>query len=216
MLDKNRNPHGNKIRHIRVWASVSEPLPIKKHTHLSDKEYKQHYWAANGENFAYGLYENDQKHRGFKLLSLFNVSRLSGTSDKLREMFEQEIEIKRPQGKVQLKYVLTSGLKVIFYKENISEIHDLKNDLRAISNRLYIINSFEKDGRIKLTHHIDSRSDNDLKALEEIYGKAYWQGFSQVNFENPYPKLKLSKDSLNFAVESYDFEIKMDGVIHWK
>ncbi|MFN8154566.1 MAG: HNH endonuclease domain-containing protein [Bacteroidia bacterium] len=216
LLDKNRNPHGNKIRHIRVWASVSEPLPIKKHTHLSDKEYKQHYWAANGENFAYGLYENDQKHRGFKLLSLFNVSRLSGTSDKLREMFEQEIEIKRPQGKVQLKYVLTSGLKVIFYKENISEIHDLKNDLRAISNRLYIINSFEKDGRIKLTHHIDSRSDNDLKALEEIYGKAYWQGFSQVNFENPYPKLKLSKDSLNFAVESYDFEIKMDGVIHWK
>jgi CRISPR-associated endonuclease Csn1 len=216
LVDKNGNPHGNKIRHIRVWASVSEPLAIKKQTHLSDKEYKQHYWAANGENFAYGLYENDQKHRGFKLISLFHVSRLRETSNELKEMFEHEIEIQRPKAKVQLKYVLTSGLKVIFYKENISEIQELKNDIGAISNRLYIINGFEKDGRIRLSHHIDSRSDNDLKVLEEIYGKAYWQGFSQVNFENPYPKLKLSKDSLNFAVESYDFEIKMDGVINWK
>lgn len=216
LLDKNGNPHGNKIRHVRVWASVSEPLAIKKQTNLSDKEYKQHYWAANGENFAYGLYENDQKQRGFQLLSLFNVSGLNRTSTVLKELFEHEIEIQRPKVKVQLKYVLTSGLKVVFYKENISEIQDLKNDIGAISNRLYIINGFEKDGRIRLSHHIDSRSDNDLKELEEIYGKAYWQGFSQVNFENPYPKLKLSKDSLNFAVESYDFEIKMDGVIQWK
>lgn len=216
LLDKNGKPHGNKIRHIRVWASVSEPLAVKKQTNLSDKEYKQHYWAANGENFAYGLYENEQKQRGFKLLNLFDVSKLKRSSNALTEMFEQEFETAKPKAKVKLKYVLNSGQKVIFYKENISEIEDLINDIGAISNRLYVINGFEKDGRVKLSHHIDSRSDNDLKALEEIYGKSYWQGFSQVNFEKPYPKLKLSKDSLNFAVEGYDFDIKIDGSILWK
>lgn len=216
LLDKNGNPHGNKIRHIRVWASVSEPLAIKKQTNLSDKDYKQFYWASNGENLAYGLYENEQKIRGFKLLSLFDASKLKTTSGKFREMFEDEIQTQRPKAKAKFKYVLTSGTKVIFYKDHISEIQDLANDISSISNRLYVINGFEKDGRIRFTHHMDSRSDSDLKELEETFGKAYWQGFSHVNFENPYPKLKLSKDSLNFVVEGEDFELKIDGTITLK
>ncbi len=215
LLDKNGKPHGNKVRHIRVWASVSEPLKIKKQTNLSDKEYKQHYWASNGENFAYGLYQNEQKQRGFKLVSLFNVTKLKRTSNVLAEMFEQEIETQKPKAKVQLKYVLTSGLKVLFYKENLDELQDLANDVKQISNRLYVIDGFEKDGRIRFSHNLDSRSANDLKELEDVYGKAYWQGFSQVNFNNPVPKLKLSKDSLNFAFEGYDFKIEMDGTIKW-
>ena len=67
LLDKKGQPHGNRIRHIRVWANVSEPLKIKKQTNLSKAEYKQHYYAGNGENIAYGLYENDKKQRGFQL-----------------------------------------------------------------------------------------------------------------------------------------------------
>src|SRR5690606_6211480 len=215
LLDKNGKPHGNKIRHIRVWASVSEPLKIKKQTNLSDKEYKQHYWAANGENFAYGLYENELKQRGFKLVSLFDVTELKKTSNNLREMFEQEIEIQSPKAKVQLKYILISGGKVLFYKENLEELQDLTNDIKQISNRLYIIDGFEKDGRIRFSHNLDSRSANDLKELEGTFGKGYWQGFSQVNFDAPMPKLKLSKGALNFVLEGYDFEIKMDGTIKW-
>jgi CRISPR-associated endonuclease Csn1 len=215
LLDKKGNPHGNKIRHIRVWASVAEPLRIKKQTYLSEKEYKQFYLASNGENFAYGLYENIQKQRGFKLINLFNLSEFKKTSDVLSEMFEQQIEIQRPKAKVQLKYVLTSGLKVIFYKDSLLEIQDLATDVTQISKRLYVIDGFEKDGRIRFKHHIDSRSADDLKALEATFGKAIWQGFSQVNFEISNPKLKLSKDNLNFLVEGYDFEIKMDGTIQW-
>ncbi|MCK6616606.1 MAG: hypothetical protein L6Q51_03090 [Cyclobacteriaceae bacterium] len=216
LLDKNGKPHGNKIRHIRVWASVSEPLAIKRQTNLSDKEYKQSYYAANGENFAYGLYENDQKQRGYRILSLFNAAQIKKTSKILEEMFEQEIEIQKPKTKVQLKYVLTSGRKVIFFKENLAELKELGIIEKEISNRLYVIEGFEKDGRIRFRHHIDSRADNDLKKLEKTFGKAIWQGFSNVNFEYPYPKLRLSKDTLNFAVEGYDFEIKRDGTIKWK
>jgi CRISPR-associated endonuclease Csn1 len=215
LLDRNGKPHGNKIRHIRVWASVSDPLAIKKQTNLSDKEYKQHYWAANGENFAYGLYENEQKQRGFKLISLFNVTELKRTSNVLKEMFEREITTQRPKAKVQLKYVLTSGLKVLFYKENLDELQDLANDIKQISNLLYVIDGFEKDGRIRFSHNLDSRQIEDLKKLEGAFGKGYWQGFSQVNFDKPSPKLKLSKDSLNMLVEGFDFKIKIDGTIEW-
>lgn len=217
LLDQNGKPHGNKIRHIRVFkdGEVKEPLEIKKQTYLSDKAYKQHYWAANGKNFAYGLYENEQKQRGFKLISLFNVTKLKRTSNILIEMFEQEITTQRPKAKVQLKYVLTSGLKVLFYKENIEELQDLANDKKQISNRLYVIEGFEKDGRVRFTHNIDSRPIDDLKKLEGTFGKGYWQGFSQVNFNTPVPKLKLSKDSLNIIVEGYDFKIEMDGSIKW-
>ncbi|UYN86269.1 MAG: hypothetical protein KIT51_15570 [Cyclobacteriaceae bacterium] len=216
LLDKNGKPNGNKIRHIRVWASVSEPLAIKKQTNLSDKEYKQSYWAANGENFAYGLYENKQNQRGFRILNLYDAAKLKKTSAILEEMFEPEIEIQKPKARVQLKYVLTSGLKVIFLNENLSELRESDVDEKEISNRLYVIEGFEKDGRIRFKHHIDSRTDNHLKELEESFGKAIWQGFSKMNFESPYPKLKLSKDNLNIAVEGYDFEIKMDGKIKWR
>lgn len=217
LLDKNGKPHGNKIRHIRVFkdGEVKEPLAIKKQTNLSDKEYKQSYWAANGGNFAYGLYENDRKQRGFKLISLFDVTELKKTANNLKEMFEQEIEIQSPKAKVQLKYILISGRKVLFYKENLEELQDLSNDIKQISNRLYVIDGFEKDGRIRFSHNLDSRSVNDLKELEWTFGKGYWQGLSQVNFDTPMPKLKLSKGTLNFVLEGYDFEMKMDGTIKW-
>ena len=77
LIDKGGRPHGNKIRHIRIWANVAEPLPIKKQTNLSRKaEYKQHYYAGNGENLAYGLYQNKQAQRGFHLISLFDAAKI--------------------------------------------------------------------------------------------------------------------------------------------
>jgi CRISPR-associated endonuclease Csn1 len=212
-LDKNGKPHGNKIRHIRIWASVTDPLPIKKQTYLSNKEYKQNYWAANDENFAYGLYENSQKERGFKILNLLAVAKLKKISTSLEDMFEKEIELQKPKAKVQLKYILFTGTKVIFYKNNESEIEDLIQDHSTISNRLYVIEGFEKDGRIRLKHHLESRPDNELKKLEPLFGKAIWQGFSEVNFDSPHPKLKLSKGNLNFIVEGYDFKINLDGSV---
>ncbi|WP_290796757.1 type II CRISPR RNA-guided endonuclease Cas9 [Flavihumibacter sp. UBA7668] len=48
MLDANGEKIGkNRIRHVRTWANISEPLQVKKHTYLSSKDYKQFYYAAN-------------------------------------------------------------------------------------------------------------------------------------------------------------------------
>ena len=82
-----------------------------------------------------------------------------------------------------------------------------------LSKRLYKILGFEKDGRIRFVHHIDSRDDKQLKELESLHGKGIWQGFSSVNYETPWPKLKLSVSNFSFLIEGKDFEVKSDGVI---
>lgn len=221
MLDKKGN-RVNKIRRVRIELRDKVPVEVKPQTNINsnpskilpDRNHKQKYYAANGENIAYGFYENEQKQRGFQLRSLFDVCGLKENCN-ISEMFEREIVTKRPKAKVQLKYVFTLGLKVIFYKNDLSEISELGNDVNQISNRLYVIDGFEKDGRIRFSHHLDSRSAEDLKKLEGMYGKGYWQGYSQINFDTPAPKLKLSKDSLNMAIEGKHFDTKPDGTIKW-
>ncbi len=79
MLDKNGKPHGNKIRHIRIWASVSEPLKIKKQTNLSKTEYKQHYYAGNATNSYFALYEGEGEKK-FDYRNLMETAQVLSTN----------------------------------------------------------------------------------------------------------------------------------------
>ena len=215
MLRKN----GNKIhaiRHIRCFANdVTDPLPIKKQSHLSIKDYKQDYWAKNGENYAYALYQGIIKNkieRSFILLNLFNTSKIRKFSNTNNIDIEKEIEFNKKGDKLQLYSILKSGQRVLFFKDNNpNELNDLdKNDL---GKRLYSILKFEKDGRIVFGYQLDARSDNELKQLEVVFGKSIYNGFSAINFEMPWPKLKLSLGNLNMLIEGKDFIINPDGEI---
>jgi CRISPR-associated endonuclease Csn1 len=224
MLDSNGN-RVNKIRRIRIELEAKDPVTIKKHIHLNlnpskilpNRMHKQYYYAGNGENIAYGLYQNNLNQRGFVLRNLFDISTFNlKPKDSLENLFEREIITKRPKAEVSLFHVLTPGLRVIFFKNDITELSSIIDSKEQLSKRTYLIEGFEKDGRVKFRFHLDSRSDQELKELEPIYGKGIYQGFSEVNYENPWPKLKLSKDNLNMAIEGKHFEIMPDGVIVWK
>jgi CRISPR-associated endonuclease Csn1 len=82
LLDQNGKPHGNPIRHIRVWASVSEPLKIKKQTNLSEKEYKQHYYAGNATNSYFAIYKGNKLQYSVRR-NLFEVSELISGETKI-------------------------------------------------------------------------------------------------------------------------------------
>lgn len=203
MFDKNGNKV-NKIRHIRVWASVSEPLQIKKHTYLSSKDYKQHYYAANATNSYFALYEDKEKtKKDFDFRNLMEVAQslaIDNIKDE-RDLFAPFITIKK--GKIEkqldLKYILKPGLRVIFLKddENKNELSD-----KDIFNRLYVYTSFEKDGRLNLKYHLEARNK-----IEEPYKD------SELECENPKPTLRFGYAKYDFIVEGYDFEIMMDGTI---
>lgn len=205
LLDKNSNPHGNKIRHIRIWATVSEPLPIKRHTYLSDKEYKQNYWSANATNSFFAIYSNEDKKR-FDLRNLFETAKiisLQPTQDP-KNLFESSITVTRGRNTIDLhiKYILKAGLKVLFKKE-------VNEDLRLfprneLSNRLYVLTRFEKDGRLNFQFHLEARNK-----IDESYTE------SEIDFLKPKPTLRFSFSKYEFLVEGYEFDIMMDGTVRW-
>ncbi len=219
-VDKNGNQikidkNGRKIssiRHIRIFKAVTEPLQIKKQTNLSKHDYKQFYYAGNASNIAYGLYRSaDNTKVAYKIVDLFTASKINKLTTGSKMELENEIIVNKQH--LHLQTILTAGQKVIFFKDNKSELENLS--LKELSNRTYKIEGFEKDGRIRFMHHLNALSDNDLKALESKFGKAIYQGFSSLNYESPWPKLKLSMGNLKMLIESKDFKIKMDGSIQW-
>ncbi|PVD49890.1 hypothetical protein DC498_22880 [Terrimonas sp.] len=209
LLDKNGDPHGSKIRHIRVWASVSEPLQIKKQTYLSSKVYKQHYYAANATNSYFALYQDKEKtKKDFDFRNLMEVAQALSVEniETENDLFTPFISIKKGKTEKQLdlKYILTPGARVIFVKDE-----EIREDLSHadIFNRLYVYTNFEKDGRLNFKYHLEARNKIEEKYLE-----------SEIDWENPKPTLRFSYSKYDFLVEGeeYDFVVNMDGTIQWK
>jgi CRISPR-associated endonuclease Csn1 len=205
LLDKKGKPHGNKIRHIRVWASVSEPLKIKMQTNISKTDYKQHYYAGNATNSYFAIYIGKGK-KGFDFRNLLETAQALSTNTikNVKELFESSITITtgKKETILPLTYILENGIKVIFYKDD--------EDVKALSTaellkRLYVFSNFEKDGRLNLKYHLEARNKIDDKYSE-----------SEINFETPKPTLRFGYAKYNFLVETYDFVINMDGTIKWK
>lgn len=206
LLDKKGSPHGNRIRHIRIWSSVSEPLAIKKQTNISKAEYKQHYWAANATNSYFALYKIGSK-KGFDFRNLFQTAKfLSINSIKNpKDLFESLITMTKGKKttEIPLLYVLETGAKVIFKKEETEDLRLIANS--DLLKRLYVYTNFEKDGRLNFKHHLEARNK-----IEEDYKD------SEIDFKNPKPTLRFSYTKYDFLVEKYDFIIEIDGNIVWK
>lgn len=208
LLDKKGVPHGNKIRHIRVWASLSDPLKIKKQTNLSKTEYKQHYWAANGENIICAFYKKDnydakgnlKKNRDLEIINLFDASKLKSL-DLIDKSGNIEIYRKDKNGyplmdangnKESPYSLLRVGTKVIFYDAEIGELMQKKEENTAtysqrISNRFYKIVKFA-GSQITFQHHLDSKNEKQhMEAYPEDtlfkgnvkYGKRGKNGFTE-------------------------------------
>lgn len=209
MFDKKGNKV-NKIRHIRVWASVSEPLPVKKHTYLSSKGYKQHYYAANATNAYFALYEDKERtKKDFDFRNLMQVAQSLAVENiaSEKDLFTPFITIKKGKTEklLELKYILNPGARIVFLKEN-----ETKNELNEADffKRLYIYTNFEKNGssaRLNFRFHMETRSK-----IEESYVE------SEVDWENPKPTLRFGYAKYDFLVEGYDFIIAMDGTIKLK
>lgn len=207
LLDKNGNPHGNKIRHIRVWASVSEPLVIKKQTNLSKADYKQHYYAGNATNSYFALYIGEGK-KDFEFRNLMQTAQFL-KNDKVtspKDLFEPSIILIKSKKEISLplKYIMETGMKVIFKKDDDDFKTLPKNELLK---RLYVYSNFEKNGssaRLNFKYHLEARNK-----FEDAYIE------SEIDFDKPKPTLRFGYAKYDFWVEGYDFNINTDGTIKW-
>lgn len=219
MLDKN-GEKVNKIRHIRCYVSIKNPAIIKEQTYPSKKEYKNHYYAKNGEITSYALYWDGTigSPRGFDTISLLDIAKIK-TSIPItnkKEAFAQ----KNDKG-IPLYCAITPGkTHTILFRNDEFQKNDGKEEIvtfakslsqEELSKRLYLSTQAKSnDGRIKFIHHLESRDD---KTLEKEYGKAGKDGFSDLDINNPHPKLFLSKANLTMLVEHLDFEFDVTGKI---
>lgn len=209
----------NRMRHIRCFTRVADPLAIKKQTYLSKYEYKQDYYSVNATSYLYALYEDESGKRKFKPLNLFNaaqIKKLNGIN-KDEDFFPPTISFGRDKiGKLVLP-ILKPGLKVLFYDvENKEGLKDL--DAVDLSKRLYFIKKLfdAKTGTIQFQHHLEARNDKQLTEAYLGFGKKGQNGFSKFSVDMVYPRLLLSPISFNFLIERRDFIMEPNGKIIFK
>lgn len=206
-----------RIRHVRCFQRPTDLLEIKQQSHKSKYDYKNFYYADNAENIYYALYEDKEGNRTFKMLNLFDAVNLKRTKciEKIEDFFEPTKEFGKGKNKKQaaLKAILYPHQKVIFYKDNITELKELSKE--ELSKRLYKVYYLygKTTGVIQFQHHLEARADKDIKDPNNPSKKLI--GFSSVDFDNLQPRYLLSPSSFNFAIEGKDFVIQPDGEIEW-
>lgn len=213
----------NKIRHIRCFSDdVTNPVAVKKQTNVGEHKHKNYFWAKNAENSLYGFYyEIGKSERGFECLNLLDLGSFDKEFDTAdsRSFFPKTKEVGRGRVKINIPLytVLKPGVKVIFYKETLEELKELS--IKSLYTRLYKMNRIfdSKQGLIQFHYHLDTIDEKRLLKIypKDEFGDRGKNGFSEVNYDFPYPKLLLSIGKFNFAIEGKHFEIKPDGGIKW-
>lgn len=213
--------NGKSIRHLRCrvkagvgFLSKEKAMPIKKHIFASKHEHKKEYLVQNEENYLFLMYEGENKKeeviRGYKILNLFEIAKLGISSiDEIKKEPEFQ-KLQKGSGKniieLKLKTIIKAGDKVIFYKEIKEELQELK--LQELNKRVFKVLKFNELGPttayLYLQSHIEARPDGELE-----------KGEKELIFDKYQPRLELTCDKLNCAIENIDFNIHSDGKIKW-
>jgi CRISPR-associated endonuclease Csn1 len=183
-------------------------------------EYKNHFYANTGDNYMFGLYENEY---GRKIISInvFESTKysLEKNMDSPKEIFKSKEPVMIGSGKNvkegSLIHIFLTGQKVLFFIESKEELKELTK--AEISNRLYFIKRFHQAerGNIIFQHHLEARSDDELTKDFGTLGK---NGFSidKLNSTFSPPRILFTPNKEVFIIEGKDFDMKLDGKIIFK
>jgi CRISPR-associated endonuclease Csn1 len=198
-----------KVAAGRGYLTTAKAIPVRKHTFLSDKDYKQHIYAQNEENTLCLYYEQvveNKVRRAFRIIGLYELAQLKLNSfDEIKsENYYKSITIGKDKSAsdIPLNSILKVGMKLLFYNEDIGELYDLsKIDL---FKRIFRIYKFNETGSplIYLQNHLEARPNDKLGNGETIFDPTKYQA-----------RLCLVANSFNCAIEGRDFEIRLDGEI---
>ncbi|MCQ2289407.1 MAG: hypothetical protein MJZ74_09960 [Muribaculaceae bacterium] len=184
MMD-NKGNKVNKIRHVRCFASLTSPLPIKTQQYTSTKWYKQEYYAGMGDLHSICQYTHLDKC-SYTVYSLLEVAlrKKEGISPIPLKRIIKNLEY-------TLSAVIKTGDMMLLYNEDIDELYT--NDISFLSQRLYKVVGFESDGRITLSRH--------LIAFKE-------KGNKIKDFINLPSTIRCSASKLKFLLQGRDFIIQ--------
>lgn len=224
-----RDTQGKLIRHIRCYVpSIKNPKQIKLQTYKSSKDYKNFYYAKNGDNVYYALYwDGIMGHpRKYEVRSLMQMSEFADKSKDINSFFEPSLDNGRKSPiPLYATFTVKQTMVLVFTDQEVRSGENAKETMKEIfrdmsncelSKRLYKFQRIynPSDGRIQLCHHLDARDDKQLQKdfPSDKFGNAGTNGFTNINIENPWPKLLLSPSGFNVLVEGKDFIITTKGV----
>lgn len=186
------------IRHVRCEFTEKPVVPVKLQTYKSDKEYKHHSYAVNGEVVLYALYENGkvQEHRCVTLAEVAKANRRRGLNN-IEDLLPMSVSKKGLE--LIRSFVLRRGTMLILRNEG-EKLSNLS--MPEISKRLYRFKAMEevKKGTINLQHHLYSDS-NSTKPL-----KIYEVGDASS-------KIIVARSKQRFWIENIDFNIIRGKVV---
>jgi CRISPR-associated endonuclease Csn1 len=186
----------NRIRHIRCYTTVTNPVAVKAQTYPSKHTHKLQYWAKVGDlSYMVKYQSEDGIFTQFVPYSLYAISqnRKYGLED-----IPQSILGKKQQ-KLNFVYALRSGISVLLYQNHADELKGVPNN--ELSKRLYTIQGFESPASVKLVHHLSAKTDSQLGKGESIKD---WVQLPE--------KIRCGINTLKFLVEGVDFEITTSGI----
>jgi len=195
------------------YLKFEKALDVHRHDYASKYDYKQYSYAQNEENTLCLYYEGiagGKLMRAFRIVGLYELSRLRlKTVEKIKdERYYQSIQAGRGKNKfeIPLRCILQSGMKVIVYEKNISELQAL--DKEQLHRRVFRIYKFNEPAPstayVYLQNHLEARKDDELGG-----------GDKDLDFGKYQSRVFLGAAKFNCAIENLDFRIEIDGGIKW-
>lgn len=203
---------GILIKKVRCYANgVKNPINIRTHRDVSDKEYKRTFHVQNDENYLLAIYEDlvkGKRKTDFELVRNIDAAQYFKSSTN-REDYPSIVPEKSPEG-YPLKHKLTVGKMVLLYEASPEEIDF--NSTADLGRRLYKITGIsylpvgKGYGSIVMRHHQEARMAKEIKAKNGAY----------KNGEEYRPSIIMLHTQFQALVEGEDFEINALGDITLK
>jgi CRISPR-associated endonuclease Csn1 len=210
------------VKAARGFMNPNNATPVKEQVYKSIKEYKSYIWADSGENYIFGLYENEKGDRDVISVNKFETAQFisqAGLPKDKNDLFKQKEPVVIKNQEAKLIHIFEPGQKVIFYNSK-DELNDIQNDSKEIAKRLYFIKRLYQAsvGNILFQHHLEARSDDELTRdfPKEIFKSAGKDGFSKYQEDFIAPRILFKPTKPNFIIEGKDFDMELDGTIIFK
>ena len=195
---------GIKIKKVRCFTpSVTNPLHIRSHRDLSQKEYKRQFHVTLDGNYCMAVYEGEVKgkiKRTYEIVNMIDAAAYFKKSADLTKLYPIA-----PESKNGLKYrcIVRTGTQIILLQSDDEQIN-LANRT-DLARRLYNVAVMRTDGRIVLRYNQEARDATTLK--KERKSGAYKVG------EQYRSEIMLSLSDFHALVEGVDFKINVLGEI---
>jgi len=215
-------PEGKEtpIKSVRLKQPFN-PIPLREHTHLSQKPHKQYYHVQNEGNFLMAIYEetsaSKKPEKTFELISNLQAADYYKASNKEnREQYpivpERKFITKRNKEiELPLKQIIYIGQMVMLYENSPEELKSKNEEelfkclYKIVGITSMTIQAKYEYGVFILKHHAISTPYSELKPKD---GDFSWEGNIEAMRKQLHSRIKV-------VIENLDFKITPTGKIEW-